>query len=1683
MTVDIATLAIRIDSTSVAPATANLDRMRDAGGRAEQQTTALESATRKLQGALALLGIGAGVGAVIRMADEYTKFTAQLHLATQSQREYAAALDDVRRIANTAQQDLAATGVLYARIANGTRELGIAQKQVASITEVVNLALKVSGATAAESASAMLQLSQSFASGTLRGEEFNAVNEAAPRLMKALADGIGVPVGALKQMASDGIITSKVMADVLPQALQQLQEEAKQVQTISGSFTVLKNKVLEFTATQAQANGTVSLLTGGIELLSNNLGLLMGVIGTVTAAKTATTFAQWATGAYASVAANRALLASNLAAANANVIAASAASATAAARERELRASVLAAEGVVALAIAENGLIPAQARATAAAQAHATALAAQTAASGAASVGAGLVRGALGLLGGPVGAVVTVLGLAATAWSWYSAKSEDANVKTAVDTVASTAEIVAQVEKQISVLERRNKMALSGVPSTKTESPLNNKIADVVAEMEKIGKAEGDYANLTLAARQDLLMKLGGQYGELTALVERFNKASTDGAGNTAAAKALIEIRERLTGVSGQYQKDLKAYQTALDEGVISIGDYKAGVSALAVETWKGSEAGKAQLAAQNKSGEAYKTLITSIREATATNRLELAAGIDATEGQKLRIKLDQELASGKVKLSAAQVASVRSALDEQAASEKLLKSQRSVAAAVAELTEQRRQDFATAAAESASNVQAAANFGLTKAQIEGLTVARLKDRLAHAADLELTTSDIAQTERLIAVMDRSAKALTKIDALSYIKQLSEENKKFAAESIFDEKARADAILAIDAANWQARITLAGEGTEAQRLLQEQYLVWYQNQLSKPQLDAQKQLWGSIESTAHDTFISIFDSGKSAFDRLRDTLKNGLLELLYQMTAKKWIMNIGASVSGVAGAAGSGIPGAAGAASNILSGAGSLSSIYNAATGSIAGSVGGGISSIGSFLGSTSIADFGAGLSGSASAEAMAAALAGDVAAPLSAAASAGSSLATAFSASVPWVAAAGAAYLVWKNFFEDGPEQNTHLTFGSNNAAGKISINERGNEGKNAAYIDNYGTSSLGTFGVTSSFWMSSDSDVVQSFIKTVSQTDDALAAFMTTTEKASVSSYLTGKSATAQTGAEGSNPNASGALDKVFADRINNILEGVEPGLSKLESGFTGTSQQLATEAAALLQYRTALKDSGQALFGAEVTLQQIAALKQPTEATSAALTRVANEFQATNQVASMLGVDSAKAFGAAGLASEAARAQVILLSGGLSSFTSQASDYAQNFLSDAQRMAPVAKQLDAALGSLGLSTIPTTKVQFAALVDQLVSSGALATEQGAKQFAGLMAVESAFAKVHAEEAAAVRSASDIASERVDLQKQLDTATLTSAQLLTKQRDALDASNKALFDQVQAATAAKAAADALASTNDSYQKQIDDLLKANMSAAEVRAMETKGMDASTVALYDRLAALHAAADGEKLAADAIKKAQESAAAATQSFGDALASSMNAARDAAKAFRELNDSLLIGDMSALSPEQKYAEAKRQFETADGSKLEAAEKAFLDASKSWFAGGAGYAADFAAVLARNSQFAANSDASAAAMPGIWKLFQQQMGGINGSHANGLDFVPFDGYRAELHKGERVQTAAAVRNGDQAAQETNALLREVLAELRADKVQRSAVGSATVDKLDRVVSKLDDTKRVLAKATA
>lgn len=134
-----------------------------------------------------------------------------------------------------------------------------------------------------------------------------------------------------------------------------------------------------------------------------------------------------------------------------------------------------------------------------------------------------------------------------------------------------------------------------------------------------------------------------------------------------------------------------------------------------------------------------------------------------------------------------------------------------------------------------------------------------------------------------------------------------------------------------------------------------------EQQKKTTELDRWVGIFKSIDQTAHDTFVSIFNGGKSAFDRLRDTLKSGLLDLLYQMTIKKWIFSIGASVtgtSGVASAAESAGSSALGSTAGSLLGVGGLTGSMAAGAGWLTGAttLGGSLSAAGSLFATGSMA-------------------------------------------------------------------------------------------------------------------------------------------------------------------------------------------------------------------------------------------------------------------------------------------------------------------------------------------------------------------------------------------------------------------------------------------------------------------------------------------------------------------------------------------------------------------------------------------------------------------------------------------------------------------------------------------------------------------------------------------------------
>ncbi len=251
--------------------------------RQNQLSGAVASASQ----AAALSGAGLGTAAIglatamavanyaqkfIAAADAIKLLEGRLRLATGSTLGMKVAMADVLRIANATGQDLKSVGTLYARLHRSLKDMGASQKETAAITESVALALKISGASAEESASATLQLSQAFASGVMRGEEFNAVMEAAPRLMKAIADGMGVPQGMLRKMVSEGKLTAEVMAKVLPAALDQLRQEAAGLpNTVEQAWQRLSNAVSVSVSEFDKSSQATQKLASAIDGLAKNM--------------------------------------------------------------------------------------------------------------------------------------------------------------------------------------------------------------------------------------------------------------------------------------------------------------------------------------------------------------------------------------------------------------------------------------------------------------------------------------------------------------------------------------------------------------------------------------------------------------------------------------------------------------------------------------------------------------------------------------------------------------------------------------------------------------------------------------------------------------------------------------------------------------------------------------------------------------------------------------------------------------------------------------------------------------------------------------------------------------------------------------------------------------------------------------------------------------------------------------------------------------------------------------------------------------------------------------------------------------------------------------------------------------------------------------------------------------------
>jgi tape measure domain-containing protein len=189
-----------------------------------------------LKGAIYSLGTKLVASKIIGYADAWTTTANKLKLVSAEGEVVINTQEKLFKLAQESRGPLGSVSALYSRIARSTEELGLEQQELLDVTETISKAFTVSGAGAQEMDAAILQLGQGLASGVLRGEELNSVMEQAPRLARAIADGMEIPFGQLRKMASEGKVTSAVLIKALQSQGDAIRQEFEQIEPTVGSL-------------------------------------------------------------------------------------------------------------------------------------------------------------------------------------------------------------------------------------------------------------------------------------------------------------------------------------------------------------------------------------------------------------------------------------------------------------------------------------------------------------------------------------------------------------------------------------------------------------------------------------------------------------------------------------------------------------------------------------------------------------------------------------------------------------------------------------------------------------------------------------------------------------------------------------------------------------------------------------------------------------------------------------------------------------------------------------------------------------------------------------------------------------------------------------------------------------------------------------------------------------------------------------------------------------------------------------------------------------------------------------------------------------------------------------------------------------------------------------------------------
>ena len=151
----------------------------------------------------------------VKTTDQLTQLRARIDLINDGSQSTAEIMDKVFSAANRSRGSFLDMADSVAKLNLLAKDAFTSNDEAIYFVEQLNKQFKIAGAGVQETTSAMYQLTQAMAAGKLQGDEFRSIMENAPMLAQSIAQEMGLSVGQLKEMSSQGLITADIIKNAL----------------------------------------------------------------------------------------------------------------------------------------------------------------------------------------------------------------------------------------------------------------------------------------------------------------------------------------------------------------------------------------------------------------------------------------------------------------------------------------------------------------------------------------------------------------------------------------------------------------------------------------------------------------------------------------------------------------------------------------------------------------------------------------------------------------------------------------------------------------------------------------------------------------------------------------------------------------------------------------------------------------------------------------------------------------------------------------------------------------------------------------------------------------------------------------------------------------------------------------------------------------------------------------------------------------------------------------------------------------------------------------------------------------------------------------------------------------------------------------------------------------------------